>query len=116
MGAEFIEIALEEDGTGIGGYAKTMSATYQQAQADVTAQTAAESDIVITTALIPGKEAPKLIEEYMVKGMRPGSVIVDMAAEMGGNCVLTRKGEAYVHEEYGVYIVGFHDLVSRMAP
>jgi NAD(P) transhydrogenase subunit alpha len=116
MGAEFLEVDIEEDGTGIGGYAKTMSAAYQQAQSDLTARVAAESDIIITTALIPGKPAPKLIEEYMVQNMRPGSVIVDMAAEMGGNCVLTRKGEAYPHPDYGVYIVGYHDLVSRMAP
>jgi NAD/NADP transhydrogenase alpha subunit len=93
-----------------------MSATYQQAQAELTAKVCGESDIVITTALIPGKEAPKLIEEYMVQGMRPGSVIVDMAAEMGGNCTLTRKGESYEHPDYGVTMVGYYDLVSRMAP
>jgi NAD(P) transhydrogenase subunit alpha len=70
----------------------------------------------VTTALIPGKPAPRLIDEYMVRGMKPGSVIVDMAAEMGGNCALTRKGEAYTHEETGVILVGYHDLVSRVAP
>lgn len=82
----------------------------------MTAKVCAESDIIITTALIPGKPAPKLIEEYMVKGMQPGSVIVDMAAEMGGNCAVCRPKEAYVYEESGVYIVGYTDLVSRMAP
>ena len=116
MGAEFLEIQADEDGTGIGGYAKTMSASYQQAQAELTAKVCAESDIVITTALIPGKPAPKLIEEHVVKGMQPGSVIVDMAAEMGGNCSLCRPNEAYLYEESGVYIVGYTDLVSRMAP
>jgi NAD/NADP transhydrogenase alpha subunit len=77
---------------------------------------AAASNIVITTALIPGREAPKLIEEHMVANMRPGSVIVDMAAEMGGNCTLTRKGEIFEHPDYGVIIIGLYDLVSRMAP
>jgi NAD/NADP transhydrogenase alpha subunit len=116
MGAEFLEINISEDGTGHGGYAKTMSEEYQTAQYELTKKICRESDIVITTALIPGKPAPKLIGEDIVSQMRAGSIIVDMAAEMGGNCALTRPNERYTDPGSQVTIIGFTDLVSRMAP
>jgi NAD(P) transhydrogenase subunit alpha len=90
-----------------------MSEGFQQAQRAMYAQQAREVDIIITTALIPGKPAPKLITAEMVQSMRPGSVIVDMAAEQGGNCELTEPGQAVV--KHGVTIVGYTDLVSRLA-
>ncbi|MBS1198705.1 MAG: pntA [Proteobacteria bacterium] len=113
MGGEFVTIDYEEDGTGVGGYAKVMSEGFQQAQRAVFAKQAKEVDIIITTALIPGKPAPKLITADMVASMRPGSVIVDMAAEQGGNCELTVPGEAVVR--HGVTIIGYADLPSRLA-
>ena len=103
----------EEEGSGGGGYAKVMSEGFQAAQRAMYAQQAREVDIIITTALIPGKPAPKLITAEMVQSMKPGSVIVDMAAEQGGNCELTVPGEAVVR--HGVTIVGYTDLASRMA-
>jgi NAD(P) transhydrogenase subunit alpha len=90
-----------------------MSEGFQQAQRAMYAQQAKDADIIITTALIPGKPAPKLITAEMVKSMKPGSVIVDMAAEQGGNCELTVPGEAVVR--HGVTIIGYTDLVSRLA-
>jgi NAD(P) transhydrogenase subunit alpha len=90
-----------------------MSEGFQAAQREMYAQQAKECDIIITTALIPGKPAPKLITAEMVKSMKPGSVIVDMAAEQGGNCELTEPGQAVVR--HGVTIVGYTDLASRMA-
>jgi NAD(P) transhydrogenase subunit alpha len=90
-----------------------MSEGFQQAQREMYAKQAKEVDIIITTALIPGKPAPKLITADMVKSMKPGSVIVDMAAEQGGNCELTVPGEAVVR--HGVTIVGYTDLASRLA-
>ncbi|MBX9847908.1 MAG: Re/Si-specific NAD(P)(+) transhydrogenase subunit alpha, partial [Rhodocyclaceae bacterium] len=113
MGGEFVPVDYEEDGAGTGGYAKVMSEGYQKAQLEVFAQQAKEVDIIITTALIPGKPAPKLITADMVKSMKAGSVIVDLAAEQGGNCELTVPGEvAVVH---GVTIVGYKDLPCRLA-
>jgi H+-translocating NAD(P) transhydrogenase subunit alpha len=113
MGGEFVAVNYEEDGAGTGGYAKVMSEGYQKAQLEVFAQQAKEVDIIITTALIPGKPAPKLITADMVKSMKAGSVIVDLAAEQGGNCELTVPGEvAVVH---GVTIVGYKDLPCRLA-
>ncbi|MGZ5787066.1 MAG: Re/Si-specific NAD(P)(+) transhydrogenase subunit alpha, partial [Ramlibacter sp.] len=94
-------------------YAKVMSEGFQQAQREMYAKQAREVDIIITTALIPGKPAPKLITADMVKSMKPGSVIVDMAGEQGGNCELTVPGEAVVR--HGVTIIGYTDLVSRLA-
>ena len=82
------------EGSGGGGYAKVMSEGFQKAQRDMYAKEAKDADIIITTALIPGKPAPKLITAEMVTSMKPGSVIVDMAAEQGGNCELTEPGEA----------------------
>ena len=113
MGAEFLELVFEEDGSGEGGYAKVMSPAFIAAEMALFAQQATEVDIIITTALIPGKTAPRLVTEEMVNAMKPGSVIVDMAAEQGGNCELTRPGEVYDHN--GVKIVGLTDLASRMA-
>jgi NAD(P) transhydrogenase subunit alpha len=113
LGGEFVKVDYEEEGSGGGGYAKVMSEGFQQAQREMYAKQAREVDIIITTALIPGKPAPKLITAEMVKSMKPGSVIVDMAAEQGGNCELTVPGEAVVR--HGVTIVGYTDLASRMA-
>jgi H+-translocating NAD(P) transhydrogenase subunit alpha len=113
LGGEFVKVDYEEEGSGGGGYAKVMSEGFQAAQRAMYAQQAKECDIIITTALIPGKPAPKLITAEMVQSMRPGSVIVDMAAEQGGNCELTVPGEAVVR--HGVTIVGYTDLASRLA-
>ncbi len=92
MGAEFVPVDYQEEGTGVGGYAKVMSEGFQKAQLATFAKQAKDVDIIITTALIPGKPAPKLITAEMVQSMRPGSVIVDLAAEQGGNCELTEPG------------------------
>ena len=113
LGGEFVKVDYEEEGSGGGGYAKVMSEGFQAAQRAMYAQQAKEVDIIITTALIPGKPAPKLITAEMVKSMKPGSVIVDMAAEQGGNCELTEPGLAVV--KHGVTIVGYTDLASRLA-
>ena len=113
LGGEFVKVDYEEEGSGGGGYAKVMSEGFLAAQRAMYAQQAKDADIIITTALIPGKPAPKLITAEMVMSMKPGSVIVDMAAEQGGNCELTVPGEAVVR--HGVTIVGYTDLVSRLA-
>jgi NAD(P) transhydrogenase subunit alpha len=113
MGGEFVKVDYEEEGSGGGGYAKVMSEGFQQAQREMYARQAREVDVIITTALIPGKPAPRLITADMVKSMRPGSVIVDMAAEQGGNCELTEPGTAVVR--HGVTIIGYTDLPSRLA-
>jgi NAD(P) transhydrogenase subunit alpha len=113
LGGEFVKVDYEEEGSGGGGYAKVMSEGFQAAQREMYARQAKECDIIITTALIPGKPAPKLITAEMVQSMKPGSVIVDMAAEQGGNCELTEPGKAVV--KHGVTIVGYTDLASRMA-
>jgi NAD(P) transhydrogenase subunit alpha len=113
LGGEFVKVDYEEEGSGGGGYAKVMSEGFQAAQRAMYAQQAKDADIIITTALIPGKPAPKLITAAMVQSMKPGSVIVDMAAEQGGNCELTVPGEAVVR--HGVTIVGYTDLASRLA-
>jgi len=108
-----VKVDYEEEGSGGGGYAKVMSEGFQAAQRRMYATQAREADIIITTALIPGKPAPKLISAEMVKSMKPGSVIVDMAAEQGGNCELTQPGQAVVR--HGVTIIGYTDLASRLA-
>ena len=113
LGGEFVKVEYEEEGGGGGGYAKVMSEGFQQAQREMYAKQAKEVDIIITTALIPGKPAPRLITAEMVMSMKPGSVIVDMAAERGGNCELTEPGQAVV--KHGVTIVGYTDLNSRLA-
>ncbi|MCC6650586.1 MAG: Re/Si-specific NAD(P)(+) transhydrogenase subunit alpha [Candidatus Eisenbacteria bacterium] len=113
LGGEFVKVDYEEEGSGGGGYAKVMSEGFQKAQREMYAKQAKEVDIIITTALIPGKPAPRLITAEMVQSMKPGSVIVDMAAEQGGNCELTEPGKAVV--KHGVTIVGYTDLASRLA-
>jgi len=113
LGGEFVPVEYTEEGSGVGGYAKVMSEGFQKAQAEVFAKQAKDVDIIITTALIPGKPAPKLITAQMVKSMKPGSVIVDMAAEQGGNCELTEPGKVVVRG--GVTIIGYSDLPSRLA-
>ena len=114
MGAEFLEVNIKEDGAGAGGYAKTMSPEFIAAEMELFAKQAKDVDIIITTALVPGKAAPVLITEEMVSSMRQGSVIVDLAAESGGNCAATRPGE--VVTEHGVTVIGYVDLPSRLAP
>lgn len=115
MGAEFVELDfVEEGGEGAGGYAKEMSDAFIKAEMALFARQAREVDIIITTALIPNRPAPVLITEEMVRSMKKGSVIVDLAAENGGNCALTKPGE--VVQQYGVHIVGYVDLPSRLAP
>ncbi len=113
LGGEFVKVDYEEEGSGGGGYAKVMSEGFQQAQREMYAREAREADIIITTALIPGKPAPRLITAEMVRSMKPGSVIVDMAAEQGGNCELTEPGQAVVR--HGVTIIGYTDLPSRLS-
>ncbi|MGH7782588.1 MAG: Re/Si-specific NAD(P)(+) transhydrogenase subunit alpha, partial [Candidatus Binatia bacterium] len=113
MGAEFLEVNVEEEGEGKGGYAKEMSDSFLNAEMALFAAQAMQVDIIITTALIPGKPAPKLITKGMVESMKPGSVIVDLAAEQGGNCSLTEPGKVVHHK--GVAIIGYTDLPSRMA-
>jgi NAD(P) transhydrogenase subunit alpha len=113
LGGEFVKVDYEEEGSGGGGYAKVMSEGFQAAQREMYAKQSREVDIIITTALIPGKPAPRLLTAAMVQSMKPGSVIVDMAAEQGGNCELTVPGEAVVR--HGVTIIGYTDLPSRLA-
>jgi NAD(P) transhydrogenase subunit alpha len=112
LGAEFVPVEYVEEGSGGGGYAKVMSEGFQKAQRELFAKQAKEVDIIITTALIPGKPAPKLITAEMVQSMKPGSVIVDMASEQGGNCELTEPGKIAV--KHGVFIIGYTDLPSRL--
>lgn len=113
LGGEFLMLEFKEDGTGEGGYAKTMSKEFIDAEMALFAEQAKEVDIIITTALIPGRPAPKLITEAMVASMKAGSVVVDLAAEQGGNCEVTKPGEVYRYND--VTIIGYTDLPSRMA-
>ncbi len=113
MDAEFLMLDFEEEGSGAGGYAKAMSEEFIKAEMELFAQQAREVDIIITTALIPGKPAPELITEEMVASMQEGSVIVDLAAEQGGNCKLTERDKVIV--KHGVTIIGYTDLPSRLA-
>ncbi|HJN79242.1 MAG TPA: Re/Si-specific NAD(P)(+) transhydrogenase subunit alpha, partial [Phycisphaerales bacterium] len=112
LGAEFLVLDFEESGEGEGGYAKVMSESFLEAEMKLFAEQAIEVDIIITTAMIPGRDAPVLITSGMVETMKEGSVIVDLAAERGGNCALTVPGELIVH--HGVSIVGYTDLPGRM--
>ena len=114
MGAEFLMLEFEEDGSGEGGYAKPASPEFIEKEMALFREQAPDVDIVITTALIPGRPAPKLWPAEMVALMKPGSVVVDLAAEQGGNCDLTRADEI-VTSENGVRIVGYTDFPSRMA-
>jgi NAD(P) transhydrogenase subunit alpha len=113
LGGEFLTVTIKESGEGQGGYAKEMSKEFLDAEYALFRAQAKEVDIVITTALIPGRPAPKLWLTDMVELMKPGSVIVDLAAEKGGNCELTKPGEVIEHK--GVTIIGYTDLASRMA-
>jgi NAD(P) transhydrogenase subunit alpha len=113
LGATFVEFVFNESGEGAGGYAKEMSEAYLAAEQALIAQHAKQSDIIISTALIPGRPAPQLITSGAVVSMGRGSVIVDMAAEQGGNCALSERDQ--VVEKFGVTIIGLTDLPSRMA-
>jgi NAD(P) transhydrogenase subunit alpha len=107
-----VDEAAMKDAETAGGYAKEMSEDFKKKQAEVVAEHVKKQDIVITTALIPGKPAPTLITEEMVKSMRPGSVIVDLAAEAGGNCALTEPGKVVV--KHGVKIIGHLNVPGRL--
>ncbi len=112
MGARFLTVEIQEEGEAAGGYAKEMSPAFIAAEMALFLQQAKEVDIIVTTALIPGKRAPTLITTEMVRAMRPGSVVVDLAAEQGGNCELTQPGKVVV--DGGVTMVGHLDLPSRL--
>ncbi|NKQ41785.1 MAG: Re/Si-specific NAD(P)(+) transhydrogenase subunit alpha [Sulfurovum sp.] len=112
LGAEFLWIETDEDGSGTDGYAKTMSPEFIKAEMELFARQAMEVDIIITTALIPGKKAPELITAGMIESMREGSIVVDLAAEQGGNCTLTEPGKVLVR--HGVTLIGYTDMPSRL--
>ncbi|PIV15838.1 MAG: NAD(P)(+) transhydrogenase (Re/Si-specific) subunit alpha [Gallionellales bacterium CG03_land_8_20_14_0_80_55_15] len=118
LGAKFIDVPFETDeereiAQGVGGYARMMPAAWMQRQAVLVAERAKQADIIITTALIPGRAAPVLLQEETVKQMKPGSVVVDMAVEAGGNCPLSEAGKTVV--KYGVTIVGETNLPGLVA-
>jgi NAD(P) transhydrogenase subunit alpha len=113
LGAKFVELPKREaEAEGAGGYAKAMGQEYYLKQREILSETVAESDVVITTAAVPGRKAPVLVSDAMVSKMRAGSIIVDLAAETGGNCELTRPGETTV--EHGVTIIGPTNLPSTV--
>jgi len=114
MGATFLEVEIEEDGAGAGGYAKEMSDEYKAAQAKLMLEQASDVDIIITTALIPGRKAPVLVNQEMLNVMKAGSVIVDLAAANGGNVAQTEANQV-ITTENGVTIIGYTDLPSRLA-
>ena len=114
MGATFLEVDIDEDGAGAGGYAKEVSEEYKKAQAKMMMEQAADVDVIITTALIPGRKAPVLVDEDMLSVMKPGSVCVDLAAANGGNVAQTKPDEI-VTTANGVKIIGYTDLPSRLA-
>ena len=113
LGATFVMVESEESGDAEGGYAKEMSEDYQRRQAELVASHITKQDLVITTALIPGRPAPRLISEEMVKTMKPGAIIVDLAAERGGNCELTEAGQ--IVKKHGVTIIGELNLPGQLA-
>ena len=115
LGAKFVAVENEEfrQAETAGGYAKAMSDDYQRQQNELVATHIAKQDIVITTALIPGRPAPKLVTASMVRSMKPGSVVLDLAVERGGNCELSRPGE--VVDENGVKVVGYLNVPGRLA-
>lgn len=113
LGAKFVEVKADADAETTGGYAKEMSEDYKQRQSQAIHDSIKQQDIVISTALIPGKPAPELITEAMVKDMKPGSVIVDLAAAAGGNCKLTKENK--IITKHGVTIIGYSNLPSRAA-
>ena len=113
LGARFVEMGLKAgEAEGKGGYAKAMTEEFYREQRELMAKVVAENDVVITTAAVPGKKAPVLVSGEMVKGMAPGSVVVDLAAERGGNCELTKPGETVV--ENGVTVLGPTNLPSTV--
>lgn len=114
LGAEFLKVDIQESGEGVGGYAKEMSAEYQEAQLDLFRKVTKDIDIIVSTALIPGKKAPILITKDMIDNMKPGSVTVDLAAEAGGN-IETTVADRLVVTENGVKCIGYTDLPSRLA-
>jgi NAD(P) transhydrogenase subunit alpha len=114
LGAKFIMTDALKDASGTGGYARELTAEEKAAQAELTASHIAKQDIVITTALIPGRPAPKLVTAAMVESMLPGSVIVDLAAERGGNVEVTKPGEVYTTAN-GVTIIGYTNVPARLA-
>lgn len=114
MGAEFLTVDIEEDGSTESGYSKVMSQAFIDAEMELFSEQCKEIDIIITTAQIPGRNAPKLVMDYHVAALKPGSVIVDLAASSGGNCVLTKKDEIYTTEN-GVTIVGKLDQLPSQA-
>lgn len=113
MGAEFLEVEMEEESGSGDGYAKVMSKAFIEAEMALFAEQAKEVDIIITTAMIPGKPSPKLITSAMVASMTPGSVIVDLAAGGGGNCDLTQPGQV-VTTDNGVTVIGYTDMPARL--
>lgn len=113
MGADFLELDFEEEAGSGDGYAKQMSAAFIEAEMALFAEQAKDVDIIITTALIPGKPAPKLITKEMVESMKPGSVVIDLAAITGGNCEMTKPGEVFITDN-NVRVVGYTDLANRM--
>ena len=113
LGGRFVELPIEaKDAQDAGGYAKAQDEDFYRRQRELLGKVVAESDVVITTAVVPGKKSPILVTREMVSGMAPGSVIVDLAAERGGNCELTKSGEQIV--EHGVTIIGFLNLASTV--
>ncbi|KAL7545093.1 hypothetical protein ACHAWF_008451, partial [Thalassiosira exigua] len=114
MGATFLEVEVEEDGAGTGGYAKEMSDEYKAAQARLMLEQASDVDVIVTTALIPGRKAPVLVNQEMLDVMKPGSVLVDLAAANGGNVAQTEANKV-ITTDNGVTIVGYTDLPSRLA-
>jgi len=114
MGAQFLTVDIEEDGSTASGYSKVMSQAFIDAEMELFSEQAKEVDIIITTAQIPGREAPKLIMDYHVAALKPGSVIVDLAASTGGNCTLTKPGQNYTTAN-GVTIVGVIDQLPNQA-
>jgi len=115
LGASFVMVESDEmkQAETAGGYAKEMSDDFKRKQATLVAETIVKQDIVITTALIPGRPAPVLVTEDMVKSMKAGSIIIDLAVEQGGNCTLSKPGE--IVDVNGVKIIGFHNMPSRIA-
>lgn len=113
LGAKFVEVPSDESGDAAGGYAKEMSEDYKRKQTELIAETLKKTDIAITTALIPGKPAPILIPEEAVKGMKEGSIIVDLAVASGGNCPLSKADEEVV--AHGVRILSYTNIASRVA-
>jgi len=112
LGGRFIDLPLEESGEGEGGYAKEMGEDFLRRQREILTEHVSAADVVITTAQIPGKRAPTLLTKEMVEAMRPGAVVVDLAAEQGGNCELTRRGEEIDH--HGVLILGPVEIPRSM--